>query len=158
MDAMKAKGNPERMLRSGELARLAGVSADTVRHYERVGVLQRAERTSAGYRVYPRETLQRVLLIRSAIQAGFSLKELARVLRVRDSGGAPCREVHKLAKTKLARVREQIAALRMLEKLLRERLASWDQRLARTPRGTPARLLDDLAAAFNASKIKSGNK
>jgi DNA-binding transcriptional MerR regulator len=146
------------MLRSGELAGLAGVSADTVRHYERTGVLPPAVRTDAGYRLCPQDSIQRVLLIRSAIQAGFSLKELARVLRVRDAGGAPCHEVHALAKSKLARVREQIASLQLLEKLLRERLASWNRRLARTPTGSPARLLDDLAEAFAHSKMKRGNK
>lgn len=150
--------NEKRSLRAGEVARLAGVSIHTVRHYEKVGVLPRAARTEKGYRIFPPETFQRVLLVRSAIQAGFSLKELARVLRERDSGGAPCREVHALAKTKLARVREHISALQSLENLLRARIASWEKRLARTRRGVPARLLDDLAVAFAESKSKRGKK
>ncbi len=102
--------------------------------------------------------MQRVLLVRAAIQAGFSLKELARVLRVRDSGGAPCHEVRALAKTKLDQVREQIAALQTLEKFLSGRVSSWNERLARTPKGVPARLLDDLAAAFAGSKKKREKK
>ena len=152
------KSKRERALHVGAIAKLAGVSVDTVRHYERVGVLPKSARTLAGYRNFPPETSQRVLLVRSAIQAGFSLKELARVLRVRDSGGAPCREVQSLAKSKLVQVREQIAALQVLEKLLHSRVTAWNRKLARTPQGVPARLLDDLAKVLSNLKSKRGNK
>src|ERR1039458_5579184 len=71
-------------MQSGELARLSGVSTDTLRHYERVGVLAKPPRTNSGYRRYPASALERVRLVRRAMSVGFSLEELARVQRVRD--------------------------------------------------------------------------
>ena len=83
-------------LRAGELARLCGVSTDTLRHYERVGVLARPLRTRAGYRQYPAEALLRVRVVRRALAIGFTLAELSKILRTRDRGGAPCREVREI--------------------------------------------------------------
>ena len=80
-------------LSAGQLARLSFVSTDSLRHYERVGVLPKPRRTPAGYRQYPPEAVARVRMIRRALALGFTLRELARVLRVREKGGAPCREV-----------------------------------------------------------------
>jgi MerR family transcriptional regulator, copper efflux regulator len=62
-----------RTLQSGELARSAGVSPDTLRHYERLGILKEPPRTSAGYRLYSADALSRVLLIRNALAVGFTL-------------------------------------------------------------------------------------
>src|ERR1700730_16243192 len=88
--------------RSGELAELAGISTDTLRHYERKSVLPRPLRKANGYRQYPASALQRVRVIRRALAVGFTLDELAGVLSVRDSGGAPCKEVRALAAAKLS--------------------------------------------------------
>ena len=74
-------------LSSGQLADLAGVSRDTLRHYERKGVLPRALRGQNGYRQYAPEALQRVQLVRRALSVGFTLDELSKVLKVRDAGG-----------------------------------------------------------------------
>ena len=76
-------------LRSGELAALAGISPDTLRHYERMKLLATPRRSAGNYRLYPREALERVRLIRHALAVGFSLPELAKILKVRDAGGAP---------------------------------------------------------------------
>ncbi len=65
-------------LRSGELAQLTGVSPDTIRHYERIGILRAPPRTSAGYRMYTRDTIDRVRLVQRALQLGFTLTELAK--------------------------------------------------------------------------------
>jgi DNA-binding transcriptional MerR regulator len=100
-----------RGLRSDELARSAGVSPDTLRHYERLGVLKEPPRTEAGYRLYPSDALSRVLLIRNALAVGFLLNELARILRLRDSGQAPCREVAEMAKEKVGALDLQIEQL-----------------------------------------------
>src|ERR1700727_4038370 len=84
-------------LYSGALAKSAGVSPDTIRHYEKIGVLPRASRTQSGYRVYPASALERVLVVQRALRIGFTLAELAEVLKARDAGGAPCQLVFKLA-------------------------------------------------------------
>src|SRR4030095_8718876 len=98
-------------LSSGELADLAGVSRDTLRHYERKGVLRRPLRCHNSYRQYPPEALQRVQLVRQALSVGFTLDELAQVLKVRDAGGAPCEEVRRLATQKLVNVQDQLREL-----------------------------------------------
>jgi DNA-binding transcriptional MerR regulator len=98
-------------MRSGELARRAGVSADTIRHYERLGLLKAPPRTQSGYREYPREALDRVRLIRRALAVGFSLSQLAEILRVRDRGGIPCRTVFAGAQSKLEQLDPVVAGL-----------------------------------------------
>jgi len=73
---------------SGELARLAGVSGDTIRFYERSGLLPAAPRSASGYRIFPRHALRRVQVIRSALDIGFSVRELADVFAVQDEVAA----------------------------------------------------------------------
>ena len=97
-------------LRSGELARLAHVSPDTVRHYEKLGILPCSPRTEAGYRMYPAHAVDRVHLVQRALQLGFSLAELSEIFQTRDSGGAPCRRVLRLAEQKLTALNDQIYA------------------------------------------------
>jgi DNA-binding transcriptional MerR regulator len=132
-------------LSSGELAHLAGVSRDTLRHYERKGVLPRPLRGHNGYRQYPSEALQRVQLVRRALSVGFTLDELAKVLKVRDAGGAPCEEVRKLAAQKLLNVQDQLRELTALRDDLQKTLSDWDARLARRTTGKRANLLESLS-------------
>jgi DNA-binding transcriptional MerR regulator len=134
-------------LLAGELARTCGVSTDTLRHYERVGVLARPPRTHAGYRRYPLEAVARVRLVRRALGAGFTLAELSRILRTRDQGGAPCREVRTLAAEKLEQLDRQVADLAALRDRLRDLLHDWDDRLRATPEGGRALLLETLGEA-----------
>ena len=131
-------------LRSGELARLCGVSADTIRHYERVGVIPRAGRDANGYRSYPRETAARVRLVRRALAIGFSLEEIARILRQRENGGAPCRKVRQLAGEKLAELERRIAEMLAMRDELAKIVEEWDGRLAASRDGEPALLLESL--------------
>jgi DNA-binding transcriptional MerR regulator len=131
-------------MKSGQLARECRVSTDTLRHYEQIGVLPRPKRTASGYREYPPEAVQRVRLVRRALEIGFTLEELARILKVRDSGGAPCREVRALAETKLEQVISRIDDLCDLRDHIRNVLDNWDKRLSETPRGARAGLLEAL--------------
>jgi DNA-binding transcriptional MerR regulator len=99
------KNTGSKPFRSGALARAAGVSPDTIRHYEGIGVLPLALRTESGYREYPANVLERVLIVRRALGIGFTLAELAEVLKARDAGGAPCRRVYELAQKNLSESR-----------------------------------------------------
>jgi len=90
-----------RGLRSGSLAKATGVSPDTIRHYERIGVLAKAARTESGYRVYPEGAVERVLVVQKALRIGFTLAELADVLKARDAGRVPCARVYEIANEKL---------------------------------------------------------
>jgi len=139
-------------LSSGELADLAGVSRDTLRHYERKGVLPRPLRSHNAYRQYPPEALQRVQLVRRALSVGFTLDELAKVLKVRDAGGAPCEEVRRLAAQKLLNVQDQLRELTKLRDDLQETIKEWDTRLARRPGGRRANLLESLSVDPNPAK------
>lgn len=136
-------------LSSGELADLAGVSRDTLRHYERNGVLPRPLRGHNGYRQYPPEALRRVQLVRRALSVGFTLDELAKVLKVRDAGGAPCEEVRRLAAQKLVNVQDQLRELTELRDDLQKTLRDWDARLARRTQGRRANLLEALSVDPN---------
>ena len=136
----------DKLLSSGELAKEAGVSTDTLRHYERKGVLAHPKRGPNGYRQYPADALERVRLVRRALAVGFTLDELAGLLRIRDSGGAPCHEVRALAAAKLAKVESQLSDLLALRDELRVTLRDWDRQLKRKQPGAPARLLESLAS------------
>src|SRR5258707_13176313 len=98
-------------MRSGQLARLTGVSTDTLRHYERLGLLPLPQRTPGNYREYPPTSPQRVELIRRALTIGFSLAELKTILAERDKGGAPCRRVRSSLRSKLHDLDQQIRNL-----------------------------------------------
>ena len=129
---------------SGELARLCGVSPDTIRHYERVGVLPGAVRGPNGYRRFAPDSIERVLLVRKALAIGFSLDELARILRQRDAGTAPCRNVRAMAGKKLADLDRQIAEMIAMRADLARILEEWDSRLSATADGESAHLLQNL--------------
>ena len=132
-------------LGAGELARLTGVSTDTLRHYERKGLVPLPPRTAGGYRRYPGDSVARVRLIQRALVIGFSLDELARVLRERAAGGTPCQKVRGIVQGRLADLNQQLHDLRLLKRDLHAILDEWDARLARTPSGQQAHLLDTLA-------------
>jgi DNA-binding transcriptional MerR regulator len=131
-------------MRSGELAQRAGVSPDSIRHYERLGLLKAPPRTNGGYRNYPPEALDRVRMVRRALGVGFSLNELAKILRVRDSGGIPCQSVLAAAATKRKHLDQQISELNAMRRQLDLILKDWSARLAGTKKGQPARLLENL--------------
>jgi MerR family Zn(II)-responsive transcriptional regulator of zntA len=141
-------------LRSGELARRAGVSADTLRHYERKGLLVKPHRSHNGYREYPPSALARVQLIQRALGVGFTLDELAQIFKVRDRGGVPCHDVRSLAETKLAEVEDQLQALTLLRDGLRAMLKDWDTRMATRAPGERAGLLESLATNRIANREK----
>ena len=138
-------------LRSGTLAKAAGVSPDTIRHYEKIGVLPRASRTESGYRVYPASAVERVLVVQRALRIGFTLAELAEVLNARDAGGAPCQRVYQLAREKLKGIADDIAVLKRIERSLKKVLSDWKQRIDRAGPGQKSHLLYSLSEALNAS-------
>lgn len=142
-------------LGSGELAAAAGVSVDTLRHYERRGLLAIARRLPNGYRRFPRGSVARVQLIQRALSMGFGLDELTRILRARDGGRPPCQEVRALAAAKLADVERRIESLAAFRKDLVRTLADWDRRLAARRPSEPARLLESLAVDLESEPAAS---
>ena len=147
--------NIAKTLHSGALAKVTGVSPDTIRHYENIGVLPRASRTESGYRLYPESTVERVLVVQRALRIGFTLAELAEVLKARDAGGAPCQRVYKLAKEKLKGVTADIVELKRTERYLKQVLSDWAGRMQRTAPGQQSNLLHSLTGAINGSNRKA---
>jgi DNA-binding transcriptional MerR regulator len=142
---MVQRGNPT--FHSGELAKATGVSPDTIRHYEKIGVLPKAVRSASGYRIYPESAVERVHVVQRALRIGFTLSELAEVLKARDAGGAPCQRVFELAQQKLVGIKTDIAALMQTERYLEKVLTDWKSRVRRAGRGQKAYLLHSLTEA-----------
>jgi DNA-binding transcriptional MerR regulator len=132
-------------LRSGDLSRLTGVSADTLRHYERLGILPPSQRTNGGYRIYSHAAVERVRLVQRALQLGFSLAELSEILRTRDNGGVPCHRVLTLTEEKLHSLGQQIEELQRTQNYMRKLVRDWRKKLKHTPPGSKAMLLHSLA-------------
>jgi DNA-binding transcriptional MerR regulator len=140
------KSIADRALRSGELAQLAGVSRDTLRHYERKGLLPVAQRSQNGYRHYPPQALDRVRLIRSALSIGFTVDELRDILQSRDRGVAPCHQVHALAMEKARELHARICEMEALHSALQKAIRGWTKRLKSTAPGKRAGLLEMFIA------------
>lgn len=112
-------------LRTGEVAETAGVNRETLRYYERVGLLARPERTLGGHRLYPPETVTTIRVIKAAQRLGFTLDEVADLLDVgthRHGGASPGLQAR--ATTKLAEVEAKIADLGIIRDTLRAALAA----------------------------------
>jgi DNA-binding transcriptional MerR regulator len=135
-----------RPLKIGEVARELGVSPDTLRHYERKGLLSRALRSHSGYRLYSRDVIEQVIRIRSALAIGFTIDELARVFAARHKGTAPCRQVRSMAIEKLAALEQQIDEMIHLRDHLKQVIGTWDAILKKTAAGDKAHLLDALTS------------
>jgi DNA-binding transcriptional MerR regulator len=140
-------------MRSGQLAFQTGVSTDTLRHYERLGLLPIPQRTSGNYREYPPRSKQRVELIRRALTIGFSLAELKTILTVRDKGGAPCRQVRDLLRSKIHSLDQEINNLVSLRAEMNRLSKEWDKRLRRTRPGQVANLLESVPPRASAMVV-----
>ena len=125
---------------------MVGVSADTLRLYERKGLVSPL-RAANGYRCYSPEAVARIRLIRAALSIGFTIDELARILKIRDSGRAPCRDVRELARSKVRALDLQIEQLTSLRAQLLQVLKDWDRQLKAIPTGQCAGLLEKLVSA-----------
>jgi DNA-binding transcriptional MerR regulator len=140
MDSNRKKST----LKSGELARAAGISADTLSHYEKLGILPVPARNEAGYRLYPSDILPRVQMIRSAVRLGFSLSELADVLKQRRAGQPPCRKVARLASQHLKALNQKILDLTQLRDWFAPIVKAWESRLQTLKEGERAAFLESL--------------
>ena len=107
-------------LKIGQLAREAGLGVETVRFYERRGLIADPPRRASGYRQYPQETVARLRFIRRAKELGFSLNEIKELLDLRVSPEIPKVEVKRTALVKIADLEERIAMLERMKRALEE--------------------------------------
>ncbi|MBI3530217.1 MAG: heavy metal-responsive transcriptional regulator [Betaproteobacteria bacterium] len=95
----------------GKLARQGGVNIQTIRYYERLGLIPKPNRSSSGYRLYDEETVRRLGFVRKAQLLGFSLHEIDELLSLRMRPGITCADIRMRARQKIATVVEKIAEL-----------------------------------------------
>ena len=114
VEFVKATTAPQRGLRVAELAEIAGLSPDTVRYYERVGLLSPPARTPAGYRSYDHATVDRLKFIQGAQRLGLRLRDIAELLVVRDTGVCPCEPAEQLLQRRLQDLDAEMARLAAL--------------------------------------------
>lgn len=107
----------------GELAKRGGVNLETIRYYERLGLLPTPPRTASGYRAFPGEAVSRIHFIKRSQELGFSLKEIGELLDLRVAPGGTQADVRERAQAKISDIEEKISTLRSMKRAL-ERLSA----------------------------------
>jgi Hg(II)-responsive transcriptional regulator len=110
-------------LTTGALAKQGGVNLESIRYYERRGLLPKPPRTGAGYRIYSDDALRRVRFIKRAQAIGFTLREIRELLGLRVKAGSTCDDVRRKAEAKVAEIDQKRRDLAAMKKTL-TRLAS----------------------------------
>ncbi|WP_096703363.1 helix-turn-helix domain-containing protein [Magnetospirillum sp. 15-1] len=132
--------NQNRGLTIGALGKATSVNIETIRYYERIGLLSQPDRTAAGYRQYSGDDLRRLSFIRKGRDLGFSIEAIRALLRLAEHPEQPCEDADRLASAHLAEVERKIEELGRLRDALRE--------MAHCCAGTVAecRIIDALAS------------
>lgn len=104
--------------RIGDIAQRSGLTPDTLRYYERLGLLRPGHRTTGGFRVYPEHALDRLRFIKQAQSMGLTLREIQDLVTYNEGGIRRCRRVHDLLGTKLADLEVRIAELQEFRRTL----------------------------------------
>ena len=113
-----------RSLTIGRLAKDAGIHLETVRYYERQGLMPKPPRTQSGYRLYSADAIRRLRFIKRAQELGFSLREVRELLALRISRTATAAAVRTRAEAKIIDIEAKIATLESMKKTLRKLLRS----------------------------------
>lgn len=111
----------------GELAKAAGVHIETVRYYERRGLLPKPTRRPSGYRAYPATMVMRLRFIKNAQELGFSLTEIEKLLALRVDAATSCANVRRQAEAKLAEVEHKLQALQQIHAALTQLVIACEQ-------------------------------
>ncbi|MEO8327833.1 MAG: helix-turn-helix domain-containing protein [Nitrospirota bacterium] len=107
------------MVTIGELSKQTCCNIETIRYYERIGLLSKPPRTEGGHRLYDHEQIKRLVFIRRSRELGFSLHEIRTLFRLVDGQGYTCQEVKAVTEQHLRDVSKKISDLRRLQKILR---------------------------------------
>ncbi len=104
----------------GQVAKEAGVGVETLRYYEREGLVKEPPRRVSGYRQYPEDVVKRIHFIKRAQELGFSLKEIAELLALRVDPQTPSVEVKRRAEAKLADIERKVEELLRMKRALEQ--------------------------------------
>jgi len=140
-------------IKTGDLSQQAGVNKETIRFYERRGLLHKPDRTPGGYRLYRKADVQRVIFIKNAQALGFSLKEIQELLSIADCTLVECDEVRAIASDKLQFVRNQIESLRNLESVLSKLV----KRCARSGQVNDCPIIESISVGPNINMVETVN-
>lgn len=102
----------------GKVARRAGVGVETVRFYEREGLIEEPPRRESGYRQYPKETISRLRFIKRAKELGFTLKEIKELLALRIAPETTCEDIRRRAEAKIGDIEAKIRTLKRMKEAL----------------------------------------
>jgi Hg(II)-responsive transcriptional regulator len=122
-------------MRTSQVAEKAGVNSETLRYYERRGLLERPPRTPGGYRDYPTSAVELLRFIKRAQELGFTLEEIAELLHLESGGPDSCQAARALAEARKADLDARIADLRRMSSSLGELIGTCD--LPRSDRSCP---------------------
>lgn len=111
------------MLRIGEVAKKSYVGVETVRFYEREGLITLPKRTVSGYRQYPESVIKQIQFIQHAKTLGFSLKEIGELIKLKNTRDARCTSIKETAKAKITNIQEKIDALERMKIALQPLIA-----------------------------------
>ncbi len=127
--AHETSGSDESVwLKIGEVARRTGIGVETLRFYERSGLLSQPARTEGGYRLYDAEALDTLEFIKRAQTLGFTLEEIKRIIAESRSGQSPCDEVREIVRQRLAELDERLEQMQRYREALAHTLNQWDKR------------------------------
>lgn len=134
----------------GKLAQKTDLTTDTLRYYEKEGLLAPARKTDAGYRLYDEDAARRLRFIKQAQQCGFSLDEIGELLALKNSDAACCKDVRSVAIEKKLQLEHKIRALQRMSQALTELISICAEQ---------ARPLDEcpILAALDNSMAKQTN-
>lgn len=107
-----------RMYRISQLAKACNVNKETIRYYERLGVIPEPTRTDSGYRIYPENMVQRVGFIKRMQDLGFTLQEIDKLLGVVDRDEVKCKDMYDFTHLKLREIQSKIDDLKKIERML----------------------------------------
>ena len=141
----------EKPLLIGRLAKLSGVRPDTIRFYERSGLLPKPQRLASGYRIYDDAALKQLRFIRKAQSLGFSLDEIQRIMNLRGHGKETCRSVVAMAEATLAETQAKLKDLQQFHDALAHYLARWKQNSKSKARAEFCRLIESTPLAAKRS-------
>jgi DNA-binding transcriptional MerR regulator len=116
-------------LKIGDVAKRTGIGIETLRFYERSGLLSRPARTEGGYRLYDAEALDTLDFIKRAQSLGFTLDEIKRIITESRAGQSPCAEVREIVRQRLAELDERMAQMQRYRNELAKTLKDWDERV-----------------------------
>src|SRR5437762_1653272 len=119
---------PIRVHRIGAVARRAEIGVETLRYYERLGLLGSPRRTEAGYRLYPEAIFTRLDFVRKAQAMGFTLEEIGRIIQESEKGQSPCADVRRIAHRKLEELDQRLKQLRQYRNELARTLTEWERK------------------------------